>query len=279
MNLINLHIHSKTSDGIYNEKEIIDKAKTSNLKVISITDHDIVGYSHELIKYAKSQGIKLVLGVELTAQFSKGQCHILGYNISPEVINVFCSKIKKNRINKAKKMVEKANLLGYAIDYDQILKLSSNGIISRRDISKVLVQKGYFNCENQAIETLFSVGAPCYIETIKNTIEDCIKVIKECGGIAILAHPWTLNITLEELESFLIKYDFDGLEVYNHNISEKAYKNLEDIALRHNLCSTFGTDFHGCKGLDDFIVDKDIKCNCFFQKIGDSNGYYKKNIK
>ena len=145
-------------------------------------------------------------------------------------------------------------------------------MIGRRDIAKILSKHGYFDSEDEAIKLLLSPGGKFYIETQKNKIEDCISIIKESGGISVIAHPWTLNLTLAELREFLILYQFEGIEVYNHNISEKIYEQLNELAIELNLYKTCGTDYHGQKELNDFIVNKNVDCTRILRKLcGDKN--------
>ena len=66
MKQIDLHMHTNKSDGALTPKQIIDEAVKANLQAISITDHDTIdAYTDETIKYAKEQGTKLIVGVEV----------------------------------------------------------------------------------------------------------------------------------------------------------------------------------------------------------------------
>ena len=81
MKQIDLHMHTNKSDGALMPKQIIDEAVKANLQAISITDHDTIeGYTDETIKYAKEQGIKLIVGVEISTKSDRCGIHVLGYN-------------------------------------------------------------------------------------------------------------------------------------------------------------------------------------------------------
>ena len=142
-----------------------------------------------------------------------------------------------------------------------------NGVIGRRDIARLLHKKGYFKNEDDAIKKLFSPNKKYYIKTKKNKIEDCISVIKKSNGITVLAHPWTLNLSMEDLKKFLIKYKFDGIEVYNHKIEAQLYEQLNLLASDLNLYKTCGTDYHGHKGLNDFNVDREVDSTKILQRL------------
>lgn len=267
MNVVNLHIHSNASDGILSGVEIVEKASQEKLKYISITDHDTVREIQNAINYSLSTDVIVIPGVELTAEYSNGECHILGYGISLKKIELFSKKIRKNRIEKSKKMIEMLISDGYKITYDEVLENSINGVIGGRDIARLLHKKGYFKNEDDAIKKLFSPNKKYYIKTKKNKIEDCISVIKKSNGITVLAHPWTLNLSMEDLKKFLIKYKFDGIEVYNHKIEAQLYEQLNLLASDLNLYKTCGTDYHGHKGLNDFNVDREVDSTKILQRL------------
>ena len=267
MNKINMHIHSIASDGILTGVEIVRYAEKENLSVISITDHDSVGEIKNAIDYSKNTNVFVIPGIELTAEYSNGHCHILGYNISIEDDNKYLMKVKNSRINNSKKIIKLLKNNGFDITYDEVLKICSNGIIGRRHIARILVKHRYFFDEDEAIRLLFKKGKPYYMETEKNKIGECISLIKKCGGYSVIAHPWTLNLSLEDLKQFILNHNFDGIEVYNHNISNKLYEQLNSLADEIGLFKTCGTDYHGQKGKNDFIVDKDVDCSKILCRI------------
>ena len=111
-------------------------------------------------------------------------------------------------------MIALLNEIRYDIDYEEVLKNCSNGVIGRRDIAKLLVLKKYFETEDLVIKELFAKGKPVYFKTKSKSIEECISAIKESGGFAVIAHPWTLNLNIEQLKEFILKYKLDRIEVY-----------------------------------------------------------------
>ena len=267
MNKINMHIHTNASDGIYDYKKVILESIKSGLEVISITDHDNVEKLQEILAFANKKNIQIIYGVELTANYPNGICHILGYNIDIEKINEFNKYIKNNRIKKAKKIIYVLNKMGYDINYDEVLKSCCNEVVGRRDIAKFLVLKRYFDTEDLAIKELFAKGKAAYFETKSKSIQECVDVIKKSGGLAIIAHPWTLNLSIEKLQEFIIKYNFDGIEVYNHKILYDRYEELNKLANSLNIYKTCGTDYHGKADFNDLVVEQDVDCSKILNKI------------
>lgn len=279
LNKINLHIHTTASDGHYTPIEVLKKAKAIGLETVSITDHDNINGIREIENISKNWNIEIISGVELTADYPNGQCHILGYGVELNYIEKFSEEIKKNRMKKAKKIISLLNKDGFSIQYDETLKITPNKIIGRRNIATVLKNKGYFTSEDVAISKLLAKGKKYYIETKKKTIQDCLDAIKKSGGISVLAHPWTLNLSLYELEIFIknLKYiGLEGIEVFNHEISNDISKYLIAISKRLDLYITCGTDYHGSKGLTELVVKEDIDCSKILKKLrGNLNGCIK----
>lgn len=267
MNRINLHIHTNASDGVYDYKKVILNCIKSGLEIISITDHDNVERLQEILNFTKNEKIQVISGVELTADYPEGVCHILGYNIDIKKINEFNKDIKKSRIIKAKKIIKSLNQLGYDINYNEVLKLCSNGIVGRREIAKILVLKKYFKSEDVVMKEIFNKDEIAHFKTKGKTIKDCVNAIKQSSGIAVIAHPWTLNLSVDQLKEFIMKYNLDGIEVYNHNISYNYYCKLNQLAEDLNLYKTCGTDYHGREGFNDLIVNQDVDCTKILNEI------------
>ena len=61
--IIDLHIHSKASDGKLTAQEIFKEAKTRKIAFMAITDHDSISCQTQTRALAKTAGIKYVTGV------------------------------------------------------------------------------------------------------------------------------------------------------------------------------------------------------------------------
>jgi len=90
---VNLHIHTNLSDGILTPEEVIRKAKDTNLKLISITDHNTVE-AYKNNNYSNIDGLTIITGVEFDCWYKLNLLHILGYgiDINNESINNICAK-------------------------------------------------------------------------------------------------------------------------------------------------------------------------------------------
>jgi len=262
---VDLHIHTTYSDGTCTPEEIIELAHKEGIQVLAITDHDEVGGLERAIKAAEKYGIKVIPGIECGADFSSGNCHILGYNIdvNNEGIKAYSEERQRERNLKITKMVEKLNNLGMSITFEDVEKQSEKGSLGRPHIAMALVEKGYVTSVREAFEKYIGNGKPAYYAGRKFQPEYVINVIKNAGGIPVLAHPFQMKFgcfeeTIVAMKQ-LMEWGIEGVEVVYPEHSEEENYALTVFALENNLFVTCGSDFHG--------ANKSIKLgNCFFNR-------------
>jgi len=265
--LIDLHVHTTASDGDYSPEEIVKMAKDSGLSAIAISDHDSVSGIEKAIKSGKENQIEIVPAVELTTYWSeknRKEFHILGYYFdykNEELLSIL-NKCQKNREERAKKIIEKLNKLGFVIVYEDVDKLAK-GSIGMPHVAEVVVknpinQKKIFDdfgeilTIDKFIKIYMTIGKPAYTE--KRAIEpfEAIDLIHKIGGVAVLAHPcWDVQIGDEFTIKQFVDWKVDGLEVIQgKETKEESLTYIEyfsSIAKKYNLLITGGSDFHSDK--------------------------------
>ena len=140
MKQIDLHMHTNKSDGVLTPKQIIDEAVKANLQAISITDHDTIdAYNDETIKYAKEQGIELIIGVEISTKSDRCGIHVLGYNfdINNEEFKQKLDKIRNAGHDYLKAVAKKLEALNYKINVEELDKIKS---VTKAHISKDIIE-------------------------------------------------------------------------------------------------------------------------------------------
>lgn len=248
--IIDLHVHSKMSDGTLTPTEVVKLAKEIGLFAIALTDHDTVDGVEEAIKAGKEYGVRVIPGVELSADYKGSDLHILGLNV--DIYNEeFARKVavcRDSRYNRNLKMVEKLNEQGFDITWDEMLKRFGNFTITRAHFAKYLIDEGYVASKEEAFAKYLDPGKPCYVSREKVTPKEAIEMILNAGGHPILAHPMLYKMPLDRLESVIVMlkdYGLQGIEaVYSLNRPEDD-SFLAKLAKRHGLYVTGGSDFHG----------------------------------
>ncbi|TSD03087.1 MAG: PHP domain-containing protein [Parcubacteria group bacterium Athens0714_16] len=266
--LIDLHVHTTASDGDYSPEEIVKKAKEAGLSAIAISDHDSVGSIEKAIHAGNKIGVEVVPAVELTTYWSKKdnkEFHILGYYFdykNEELLSVL-EKCQRSREDRAKKIVEKLNELGFVITYEEVDELAK-GSIGMPHVADVAIKKienkkkfidifGKIPDVKEFIHEFMIIGKPAY--TKKYAIEpfDAIDLIhKMGGGVAVLAHPcWDVPFGDESIIKQFADWGIDGIEAIQgretKEESEKYIKYFSEMARKYNLIITGGSDFHSDK--------------------------------
>jgi predicted metal-dependent phosphoesterase TrpH len=247
VSLVDLHIHSTASDGKYTPEAIIARAAGLGLKYVSLTDHDSIDGIEPATKAAKNfPGLTFIPGVELSTDLADGEAHILGYFInynSGELIKEL-EKFRDSRFGRGRRMVEKLAVLGITIDWARVQEIAGDGAIGRPHVAQAMQEKGYIKSFNEAFEKYIGHGGPAYVEREKITPEDAVALIVRCGGLPVLAHPFTVKKP-EELVISLKRSGLIGIEVYYKDNTPQATKKTLKLAEKYGLVATGGTDYHG----------------------------------
>ncbi len=248
--MVDLHIHTTFSDGSFTPEEIIDKSLELNLKYIAITDHDTIDGLERAINYSKDKAITLIPGIEISINYRKGIFHLLGLGIDYKNIDIinFCKKVMENRNQRNIELIKNLNSNGYKITLDEIKNNTESSVIGRPHIADTLIKKGYSKSYKEVFNNIIGVGSPSYVGMKNSDIEEAIDIIHKAKGLAIIAHPLSLNLSWENFEKFLIEkksQGLDGVEVFHPSYSMIRCNRVNTIADKLDLIKTSGSDFHG----------------------------------
>ncbi|MEW9121867.1 MAG: PHP domain-containing protein [Thermotaleaceae bacterium] len=245
MRRLDMHIHTKASDGVLTPKEAVEWAYRIGLTGIAITDHDTVDGIEEAQKTAMNlEGFEFIPGIEFSTLLSDEEVHILGYHIdykNKELVEL-TRRIKEERWHRGKKMIELLNKYNYAITLEEVLQHAGDGVIGRPHIARVLLNKGYVHTLQNAFEKLLGKGKPAYVERFKLSPQDAILIIKKSGGIPVLAHPGLQSRKVNIMD--LIDQGIAGIEVYHTKHTPLENRMYLEVAQRYDLIVTGGSDYH-----------------------------------
>ncbi|KPK00416.1 MAG: hypothetical protein AMJ60_01430 [Desulfobacterales bacterium SG8_35] len=248
--VIDLHIHSTFSDGMFTPAEVVDLAESQNLRAIAITDHDTAAGTDEAIQRGRGKGIELITGIEISSWHGDTSMHILGYRFKHEDkrFNSRLQMLQDGRESRNARIIENLNKLGIRVDLSELLQYSEYGQTGRPHIARLLVDKGAAKTIDLAFRQYLRRGAAAYAERFRFSAHDAIAMIREAGGIAVLAHPASLDPSLRAIPRLLkdlCKVGLEGVEVYYPSHSPKAVKALLKMTDEMGLLITGGSDFHG----------------------------------
>lgn len=243
--LVDLHTHTNFSDGTFTPLGLIDEAASLGLSAIAVTDHDTIAGLKPSLDSAAKNTLEVLPGIELSAEYDGSEVHILGYLIDYENKKLLkqLDILKNNRIRRIYEMAEKLRGLGVEIRAEDVFSASPNSIIGRLHVARVLLQRGYVSSTQEAFQKYIGDTCPAYVLGFKLSPEEAIKLIKESGGIPVLAHPYTIKSDTLLLD--IIKEGIMGLEAYYPEHSQAVTNFFLNLARENNLLVTGGSDFHG----------------------------------
>jgi hypothetical protein len=259
-----LHIHSDYSDGVLSVQQIIDKSIKKKLCGISITDHDTIeAYRNkENLQYDKNS-FELITGVEISCFYDNLEVHLVGLYIDPhnKKLSEYCEVSKKDRANRAYRIIEALNEDKINITFDNVLAESRNKPILRPHIALALIKKNYAKNYYEAFAKYLNDNSKYVAKKNLIHISEAANIIKEAEGLSFIAHPYNLNI---EILSRLYEYAIDGIEIANPKIRSSKKKELIKFAEEKKILMAGGSDYHGLFSADNknfgnyYITEKEL---------------------
>ena len=256
---IDMHMHSRCSDGELSPTNLVKECKKVGLKYIALTDHETTDGIPEAIVMGKKLGVRIITDCSAefaVAGYNKKTEHILGYGMDPENqrLNSFLISRGKSKIAYAKRAIGNLKTLGFEISLEEVLSLS-HGTIEDFHLWTAIFQ----NPENLPVLEQWQIETPKQFNLkflksgstngakTKPTIKRLIKIIHKAGGIAIWAHPFWKREKIWKIQEKAVlfrEYGLDGIEVcYSRHDQKKAFV-LHKIAQESSMLETIGSDFH-----------------------------------
>ncbi len=242
-----LHLHTTASDGRLSPAEIVRIAGMKGLDVIAITDHDTTDGVLPALKAAEAYPSLMVIpGIEISTDVPDGEVHILGYFIDcqDQELQEVLLRLKNSRLERAQAMVSKLSELGIHIDWGRVQEFVQGDSVGRPHIAEAMLEKGYITSIREAFTKYIGYDGPAYVKRERIIPAEAVALVARVGGVPVLAHPRDID----DLDGFidgLKGAGLMGLEVYYGGYLPREVERLEDVARRHGLIPSGGSDYHG----------------------------------
>jgi 3',5'-nucleoside bisphosphate phosphatase len=253
--MIDLHIHSTFSDGSFTPEELIVEAARIGLSAIALTDHDTTAGIPRLMAAAASASLRAIAGVEISADVESGTMHMLGYLIDPENQTLMerLKWIREGREMRNAEILEKLNKLGLELTWEEVAAFAGEDVVGRPHFAQALLARHWVKDKNEAFDKYLGKGKPAYAERRRMTAEHSIQWIRKAGGVAVLAHPFTLNLSADALKKRVAELrdcGLGGIEVFYSEHTPRMTSQYLNLAGELGLVATGGSDFHGAMNPD-----------------------------
>ena len=285
--IIDLHIHSQSSDGAFTVQEIIKEAKRRNMRFMSITDHDSIDCQETAMDLAERAGISYVSGVELNVTFSHPN-YRLGKHVALDFLGYQFDANNRALVEKLQQMAEYREARAAKIldklngefekkgieklmkrDFEEI-QASVDGVMGRPHIADYLVKKRIVGSRQEAFDKYL---LRCNVPKYPLYLEEATELIHNAGGKIVLAHPndphgtslVDLTKSLPEqtgiIEESMLGF-IDGVECWHSRSDAQTTSHYLRFAKEHNLMMTGGSDCHqkpvvmGTVAVPDFVANQ-----------------------
>jgi predicted metal-dependent phosphoesterase TrpH len=241
---VDLHIHTTFSDGASTVKEVFEAAHSKGISAISITDHDCTDAYPLAFELGAQLGIEVIPGVELSSEIDGTDIHVLGYFIDVEnpLLVSKLDEMKDARYYRAKKIVENLNKQGIDLRFETVLSIAGVGAIGRPHIAAAMLKEELVYSFREAFDKYIGYGSTAYVEKLKMHPKEVFDLVKQAGGVPVLAHPGVTHVD-ERIPEF-IREGLQGIEVYHTEHPASAERHYTRIARKHHLAISGGSDFH-----------------------------------
>jgi predicted metal-dependent phosphoesterase TrpH len=256
--VIDLHVHSTCSDGSETPEEVVSLAAAAGCSAVALTDHDGLAGIAEARAKAECLGIGFVPGCEVSCAFSPGTMHLLAYFVEPGEgpMQNELTNMREERATRNERLVNKLQDLGLPVSLEQVQSAAGSSVVGRPHFAAVLVANGAATTIQDAFDRLLAKGAPGYVPKSRIDFASFITTTRASGAVAVLAHPLSLGLDPAGLEGILTELaegGLAGLECYYSRYSPEERAGLAEMARRHDLVATGGSDYHGRFKPDIFV--------------------------
>ena len=256
MERVDLHTHSKASDGTYTPAELVSYAASKGLKAVALTDHDTVSGIPEALsegrrlKDEEGIDIEVIPGIEMSSEYQGRDIHVVGLFIDHEneFIKRRCENFIRSRTKRNIEMCKRCTALGMPMTLEELMEEFPNSVITRAHFAKHMFGKGYVKSVKEAFDRFVGDNGSCFVQRKKMSPMRAVEIIRRAGGFPVLAHPVLYGFSadrLDELVRRLKSVGLMGIEALYSTYDPSDERDIRRLALKYDLAISGGSDFHG----------------------------------
>lgn len=253
---IDLHTHSRASDGTAAPADLVRAAKAAGLDVVALTDHDTTAGWQEAGEAAAEVGIELVRGIEVSTTWRGRSVHLLAYLPDPAdaTLGATLGAVVEHRRERVPAIVARLAALGIDVDEAAVAAVAGHAAAAGRPhVADALVAAGVVRDRNEAFDRYLSPGRPAYVHRESAPLTEALAAVIGAGGVAVVAHPWgrgSRSVMGYEDLATLGAAGLTGVEVDHQDHSPLDRAQLREIADALGLVVTGSSDHHGTGKVD-----------------------------
>ena len=247
--MIDLHTHSRVSDGTLEPGALVALAAGRGVKVLALTDHDSIDGLAAAQEAAVGTGLRLINGVEISVSWEHKTWHVVGLDVdtADPALTAGLARLQAVRDERALEIGRRLEAKGVSGAYAGAQALAGEAKLTRTHFARFLHQAGHVKDEAQAYKKWLGRGKPAHVSATWASLEEAIGWIHAAGGQAVLAHPFRYGITRAWLVKFLTAFKQaggDAMEVVSGRGNPDEFHTALHLAQRFELAASVGSDFH-----------------------------------
>jgi 3',5'-nucleoside bisphosphate phosphatase len=248
--VIDLHTHSNCSDGALTPTALVERAKGAGVDVLALTDHDTVAGLDEADGAARTAGLRLVPGVEVSASWRAQAIHVLGLWIDPAGAALrghLASQAERRRV-RLRRMCSALGKAGLPAAELLAAVEAQPGLPTRTHLAQALLAGGHVGRLDDAFRKYLGRGKAAHFNAEWPALAEVVGWIREGGGVACLAHPGRYALSGGARRQLLTDFAAAGgtaLEVITGANGAAHVEASAMLAAKFGLLGSSGSDFHG----------------------------------
>jgi len=247
--IYDLHCHSTASDGSLSPTALVQRAYERGVTALALTDHDTTAGLLEAQASADATGIKLISGIELSADWQHQCFHIVGLGINPDYAPLAKAThlLQGTRLNRAEKIAEKLAKKNIHGALAAVIAAAGDGMVTRSHFADFLVAGHHVETHQEAFDRYLAKGKPAYVATPWAELAQAVSWITESGGVAVLAHPLRYKLSTNKMRRLLSEFKEaggQGIEIVTGRINPDEINRAAQLAKNFALYGSMGSDFH-----------------------------------
>ncbi|CAL8978114.1 5'-3' exoribonuclease [Propionicimonas sp. T2.31MG-18] len=260
---IDLHTHSSVSDGTDAPAELVAEAARAGVDVIALCDHDTFDGLAVAVAAGQRLGVSVLHGIEISAQHHGVSVHLLGYGcrIDDPALADELARIRQGRSGRVPAMLERLSRAGMPVPREVLDRyVGDSPSIGRPHLADAMVELGYVSDRREAFDRYLADGGPIFVGRYATPLGRGLDLVRDAGGVAVIAHPWG-RVSRDELPASLLgrlaaSGRLDGVEVDHQDHDPSTRAELRALASGLGLLTTGSSDYHGAGK-----KDHDLACN------------------
>jgi predicted metal-dependent phosphoesterase TrpH len=245
---IDLHTHTYYSDGVLSPTELVRRAVEKQIDVLALTDHDTLMGVDEAILAAKPHAIRIIPGVEISCLWREQTIHMIGLNVdmAHQPLREKLDEVMRDRQDRAEQIAKKLTKFGIPGVEEGVFR-QVKGVPGRLHFARYLVSKGYATAPGKAFKQFLSRGKAGYFKSEWMSLADAAALIRDAGGLPVIAHPRRYDLTLKKTTTMLEEFKAaggEGIEVATTNQNKSDQLLMSRLAVQLDLAMSIGSDFH-----------------------------------